>query len=70
MAPGVPPWVSNVVVAVHPGDVGATSVIQVATINCSTRIYRAFTLYDQYTGVVGCGISTASRVRPAIIWAV
>lgn len=73
MAPGVTPWVSNVIVAVHPGDAGATSVIQAATINGQTRIYRAFPQFDGTSGVVGysnAGSAIDSMSRPAIAWAV
>lgn len=73
MAPGVTPWVSNVVVAIHPGDAGATSVIQAAVINGQTRTYRAFPQFDGTAGVVGytgAGASIDSMSRPAIAWAV
>lgn len=68
MAPGVAPWVSNLLVAVHPGDAGSTSVIQAATINGATRTYRAWTAFSS-AGVIPCGTST-SVIVPAIGWAV
>ena len=74
-APGVPPWVSNVIVVVHPGDAGATSVIQAATINGQVRTYRAFPARDDTSGVVAFppsarGNTLTAGCRPAIIWAV
>lgn len=71
MAPGVTPWVSNIVVAVHPADAGTTSVIQAATINGQTRIYRAFpawgaTSNNKARGLIDVGARTA---YPAIAWA-
>ena len=74
MAPGVTPWVSNVVVCVSPGDAGATSVIQAATINGATRTYRAFPY--SYAGSTGPGLvrEGAANVAPqtgshlAILW--
>lgn len=71
IAPGVTPWVSNIVTAVHPADAGSTSVIQAATINGETRIYRAFptwgaTANNQSRGLIEVGARTA---YPAIQWA-
>lgn len=76
IAPGVAPFVMNCAAAVSPGDAGATSVIQVATINGSTRTYRAFPY--AIAGPTGTGsipvLSSNSalwgRVLPAIAWAV
>lgn len=68
MAPGVKPWVSNAMVAVHPGDAGSTSVIQAATINGQTRTYRAWTSFNQRTGVIRLASSSTNYVVPAIIW--
>lgn len=74
MAPGLTPWASNVVVAVHPGDAGSTSVIQAATINGKTRIYRAFpakgatassAVIAQARGLIEWGNHTC---YPAILW--
>jgi len=67
IAPGVTPWVSNVIVAVHPGDAGSTSVIQAATINGATRTYRAWTNFDATAGSI---IAATLKIRPAIAWAV
>lgn len=71
MAPGVTPWVSNIVTAVHPADAGTTSVIQAATINGQTRIYRAFPAWgatgnNKARGLIDVGARTA---YPAILWA-
>lgn len=71
MAPGVTPWVSNIVTAVHPADAGATSVIQAATINGETRIYRAFPTWgatgnNKARGLIDIGTKT---MYPAILWA-
>jgi hypothetical protein len=71
VAPGVTPWVSNIVTAVHPADAGATSVIQAATINGQTRIYRAFPVWGssgaaQHRGLIAVGSRSA---YPAILWA-
>jgi len=70
VAPGVEPWVSNVLVAVHPGDAGSTSVIQAATINGETRTYRAWTFFNNNGGLVVCGNKSSSPAAcwPAIIW--
>lgn len=78
-APGVAPWVSNLLVAVHPGDAGATSVITAATVNGATRIYRAWPTLNTASGTVGIApaapasagaLSNPSRCWPAILWAV
>jgi len=76
-APGVEPFVLNSMVVVHPGDAGATSVIQVATINGEARTYRAFpTISSGSTGpgVIAVGASAnntiSNRCLPAIAWAV
>lgn len=74
MAPGVAPWVSSNLVAVHPGDAGTTSVIQAATINGAVRIYRAFPYI--YTGngagpvmlAAGASTSNLAGALPAILW--
>ena len=71
IAPGVTPWVSNIVTAVHPADAGTTSVIQAATINGETRIYRAFPTWgstgtNKQRGLIDVGAKTA---YPAILWA-
>lgn len=71
IAPGVTPWVSNIVTAVHPADAGSTSVIQAATINGEARIYRAFPAWgatggNQSRGLIEVGARTA---YPAIQWA-
>lgn len=74
MAPGVAPWVSTNLVAVHPGDAGTTSVIQAATINGKTRIYRAFPYV--YTGnaagpvmlTTGAASNATAGALPAILW--
>lgn len=74
MAPGVTPWVSNTLVAVHPGDAGTTSVIQAATINGATRTYRAWTALNTASGTVVIGGVTKSdnlgnsAFWPAIAW--
>lgn len=65
MAPGVTPWVSNILVAVAPGDAGAVSVITAATINGSVRTYRAWPLVFT-NGIVQLGATTNGW--PAIIW--
>jgi hypothetical protein len=75
VAPGVKPWVSNVVVAVHPGDAGTTSVIQAATINGQTRVYRAWPFFTANSGLVmttsSAGtLSLGARFWPAIWWEV
>lgn len=69
-APGVTPWVSNVLVAVHPGDAGTTSVIQAATINGEVRTYRAWTVFNTNGGLVIAGqkASNPALCWPAIIW--
>lgn len=80
MAPGITPWVSNNVVGVFPGDAGSTSVIQAATINGSTRVYRAFPYSQGLSNgrAPGClvtsmgGFSPKSNgvvAFPAILWA-
>lgn len=72
-APGVEPFVLNSMVAVHPGDAGASSVIQVATINGSSRTYRAFVAAPSTNGPGNIGVSNATappRCLPAIAWAV
>jgi hypothetical protein len=65
MAPGVTPWVSNIMIAVHPGDAGSTSVITAATINGATHTYRAWTAFNSYAGMVSIGLS---KCVPAMIW--
>lgn len=67
IAPGVTPFVSNMMVAVHPADAGATSVIQAATINGETRVYRAWPFMQQ-NGIIPTDLSY--RICPAILWAV
>ncbi|MCR6649711.1 MAG: hypothetical protein NVV70_16830 [Cellulomonas sp.] len=69
-APGVPPWASTALVAVHPGDAGSTSVIQAATINGAEHIYRAWTAFNSFAGLVAAGQRSASPALclPAIIW--
>lgn len=76
-APGVAPWVPNHLAVVHPGDAGATSVIQVATINGEARTFRAFVkLYTtsptNYVGSVALMNSTSvsAQTHVAIAWAV
>ncbi len=73
VAPGVTPWVSCGLVVVHPGDAGATSVIQAATVNGHERIYRAFPF--AYTDNGGGAVlirdgGNMMRFYPAIAWAV
>ncbi|WP_152649126.1 hypothetical protein [Demequina flava] len=74
-APGVAPWVPNGIAVVMPGDAGATSVIQVATINGAARTLRAFpyTATSTYPGLAAqaaVGVSTNIVCLPAIAWAV
>jgi len=66
MAPGVVPWVSNLITVVYPGDAGAVSVITAATINGATRTYRAFTNFNFTAGSVA--VDTTSSALPAILW--
>lgn len=69
IAPGVKPWVSNVIVAVHPGDAGALSVIQAATINGETRTYRAWPAFGSPTAPVFTSWPQQTpRIWPAILW--
>lgn len=70
MAPGVEPWVSNVIVGVHPGDAGTTSVIQAATINGETRVYRAFPITTSTAGLIPLSLTTSTHLYAiaAILW--
>lgn len=69
LAPGVGPWVSNVIVAVHPGDAGALSVIQAATINGRTRTYRAWPGFGSPAAPIATNApAQSSRIWPAILW--
>lgn len=71
LAPGVAPWVSSNLVAVHPGDAGTTSVIQAATINGEVRIYRAFPIVYQATNAGPVMMTTGNSISgalPAILW--
>ena len=74
-APGVTPWVLNNLVVIHPGDAGATSVIQVASINGQDRTYRAFTGIGNTTvqgsaALVSSATGVSARFLPAIAWEV
>lgn len=77
-APGVQPWVPNHLAVVHPGDAGATSVIQVATINGASRTLRSFPkLYtsgpSNYLGgvaFISSGGSLSGQAHVAMAWAV
>jgi len=73
VAPGVTPWVPNHLVAIHPGDAGATSVIQVVTINGESRKFRAMTVMGSNTqsGVVLVPTAAGAvyKAFPAIAWA-
>lgn len=76
MAPGVTPWVSNLMVAVHPADAAGLSVIQTATVNGRTISYRAFPYWaagatTQGVGIVPVHEGPSNNVRwafPAIAW--
>ena len=68
LAPGVTPWVSSAVVVVHPGDAGTTSVIQAATINGETHIFRAFPLTSNAGGIVMFTPGSSTRAFFAILW--
>lgn len=76
VAPGVVPWVSSACAVVHPGDAGATSVIQVATINGLSLTFRAFPYtYANPNSSVGQGVLAdsdrlTSRAHVAIAWVV
>lgn len=68
--PGVQPWVTPVVVLVHPGDAGVSTLVDVE-IGGVTRTYRAFPLFNASAGNVGL-VSTATgigyRCFTAILW--
>jgi hypothetical protein len=64
-APGVTPWVSNVLTVIAPGDATSVSVIQAATINGAVRTYRAFSVTN--AGPVAGG-GYGYNCQPAILW--